>query len=151
MIEEEFRSLIDSLETVGHYVPTVSDMFKHIRSEKGLLTVDPENPKFWKGYVMVKSEETLDPNHHSPEKRTVFSLDLDLFPGGGRFEEATRKIMDNVGTAAETHYVEMASHFGLRLLTGQNVYRRKTFIVTLPPDEIKEQAKIYQGLVYRIT
>lgn len=150
MIEKEFRGLLDSLETVGHYVPTVSDMFKHIRSEKGLLTVDPDDPQSWKGYVLVKSEETLVSDRHSPGKRTVFSLDLDLFPGGGRFEEAIGKITESIGTAAETHYVEMASHFGLRLLPGNDVYQVKTFVVTLPLNEIKEQTRIYQSLVYGI-
>ena len=149
--EEEFRSLIDTLETVGHYVPTVSDMFRNIRDQKNLLYVDPEDPQSWKGYVLARTKEILDPDSSplsSLEKKMIFSLDLDLFPGGGRYEDAIGKILESTGTAGETHYVELAAHFGLRLIPGSETYREKSFVITLPPDEMKEESKIYQKLVY---
>ena len=35
MTEEEFKELTESLETVGHYVPTVRDMFQFLVDRKG--------------------------------------------------------------------------------------------------------------------
>ena len=151
MIEEEFKELLNSLETVGHYVPTVSDMFRHIRDQKNLLYVDPEDPQSWKGYVLVRTKEDFDPAYSpssSPEKRIMFSLDLDLFPGGGRYEDAIGKILEAIGTAGGTHYVELAAHFGLRLIPGSETYRERSFVITLPPEETKKQSDIYQKLVH---
>ena len=47
---EEFRDLTDVLEGVGHYDPSVGDLFRHI-NQSDLIHLDEDNPQSWVGWV----------------------------------------------------------------------------------------------------
>lgn len=47
---EEFRDLTDALEGVGHYDPSVGDLFRHI-NQSDILHLDEDNPQAWVGWV----------------------------------------------------------------------------------------------------
>lgn len=47
---EEFRDLTDVLEGVGHYDPSVGDLFRHI-NQSDLIHLDEDNHQSWVGWV----------------------------------------------------------------------------------------------------
>ena len=52
--EDEFKDLTDSLETVGHYDPSVKDMLDHIQS----------SPVKWAGFSVRSEEHTSELQSH---------------------------------------------------------------------------------------
>lgn len=51
---EEFRDLTEALEGVGHYDPSVDDLFRHI-AQSDVVHLDPESPHAWAGWVGICS------------------------------------------------------------------------------------------------
>jgi hypothetical protein len=136
--EEEFRNLTDDLQTVGAYCPTVRDMFIFVSEKKGLLRVDPENPKSWKGYAMVRSVPTKD------FMKTI----IGSFPEWGKFREAIEEIFKSTDDDKTSNYVEMAaSEFGLNLQVVVTTFEAY-FILTLPNDEIRKEFEKQKELLY---
>jgi hypothetical protein len=140
--EEEFKSLTEDLETVGHYVPTVRDMFQFLVGRKGYIRVDPENPKSWRGYAVVKLNEDQD----------VSSLHLDYFPEAGRFEAAIRELLSiktMMFEGEKSQYEDLAKGFGLELqLT--NTYWSSQFVITLPAEELIAEYDKYEALINKL-
>ena len=142
MTEDQFKELTGSLETVGHYVPTVRDMFQFLVDRKGYFRVDPESPKAWRGYAGVKLNEGED----------AAALDLDYFPEAGRFEAAIRELLSIKTTLDEkviSQYEDLAKGFGLELqLTSTNWSAQ--FVITLPAEELIAEYEKYEALINKL-
>ena len=142
MTEDQFKELTESLETVGHYVPTVRDMFQFLVDRKGYFRVDPESPKSWRGYAGVKLNEDQD----------AAGLDLDYFPEAGRFEAAIRELLSIKTMLDEkviSQYEDLAKDFGLELqLTSTNWSAQ--FVITLPAEELIAEFEKYEALINKL-
>lgn len=140
MTEEEFKTLTEDLETVGHYTPTVRDMFQFLSERKGYFRVDPENPKVWRAYAGVKRSEGRETRLDS----------LDYFPEAGRFKEAIEELLTaDEGGENMTIYPRMAREFGLELKLTFTDFTAQ-FVVTLPDWELKEEYEKYKALVNKL-
>ena len=142
MTEEEFKELTESLETVGHYTPTVRDMFQFLVDRKGYFRVDPESPKSWRGYAGVKLNEGED----------AAGLDLDYFPEAGRFEAAIKELLSIktlMDEGDKSPYEDLAKDFGLELqLTSTNWSAQ--FVITLPAEELIAEYEKYEALINKL-
>ena len=142
MTEDQFKELTESLETVGHYTPTVRDMFQFLIDKKGYFRVHPEDPKGWRGYAGVKLNEGED----------AAGLDLDYFPEAGRFEAAIRELLSIKTTLDEkviSQYEDLAREFGLELqLTSTNWSAQ--FVITLPAEELIAEYEKYEALINKL-
>ena len=142
MTEDQFKELTESLETVGHYTPTVRDMFKFLVDRKGYFRVHPESPKAWRGYAGVKLNEDQDAG----------GLDIDYFPEAGRFEAPIREILCSKTMMDEkviSQYEDLAKDFGLELqLTSTNWSAQ--FVITLPAEELIAEFEKYEALVNKL-
>ena len=142
MTEEEFKDLTDSLETVGHYVPTVRDMFQFLVDRKGYFRVDPEDPKGWRGYAGVKLNEGEDAG----------GLDLDYFPEAGRFEAPIRELL-SIKTLMDkkviSQYEDLAKGFGLELQLTATTFSAQ-FVITLPTEELIAEFEKYEALINKL-
>ena len=140
MTEEEFKSLAEDLETVGHYTPTVRDMFQFLSERKGYFIVDPENPKAWRAYAGVKRSEGRETQLDS----------LNYFPEAGRFEAAINELLTaNYGSEDMTIYPRMAREFGLELKLTFTDFTAQ-FVITLPDWELNEEYERYKALVNKL-
>ena len=142
MTEEEFKDLTGSLETVGHYTPTVRDMFQFLVDRKGYFRVDPESPKAWRGYAGVKLNEGED----------AAGLDLDYFPEAGRFEAAIRELLSIKTTMDEkviSQYEDLAKGFGLELQLTATTWSAQ-FVITLPAEELIAEFEKYEALINKL-
>ena len=142
MTEEEFRELTESLETVGHYTPTVRDMFQFLMDRKGYFRVDPENPKAWRGYAGVKLNEDQD----------AAALDLDYFPEAGRFEAAIRELLSiktMLDEKVTSQYEDLAKGFGLELQLPSTSFSAQ-FVITLPAEELIAEHEKYEALINKL-
>ena len=142
MTEEEFKDLTNSLETVGHYVPTVRDMFQFLVDRKGYFRVDPEDPKGWRGYAGVKLNEGED----------VGGLDLDYFPEAGRFEAPIRELLcikTTIDEGDKSPYEDLAKGFGLELQLTSTDFSTQ-FVITLPAEELIAEFEKYEALVNKL-
>ena len=142
MTEEEFKELTESLETVGHYTPTVRDMFQFLVDRKGYFRVDPENPKAWRGYAGVKLNEDQDAG----------GLDLDYFPEAGRFEVAIRELLSIKTMMDEkviSQYEDLAKGFGLELQMTSTTFSAQ-FVITLPAEELIAEYEKYEALINKL-
>ena len=142
MTEEEFKELTESLETVGHYTPTVRDMFQFLVDRKGYFRVDPESPKAWRGYAGVKLNEGED----------AAGLDLDYFPEAGRFEAAIRELLSIKTTMDEkviSQYEDLAKGFGLELQLTSTTFTAQ-FVITLPAEELIAEFEKYEALINKL-
>jgi hypothetical protein len=142
MTEEEFKELTGSLETVGHYVPTVRDMFQFLVDRKGYFRVDPESPKSWRGYAAVKLNEGQDPA----------GLELDYFPEAGRFEAAIRELLSIKTTLDEkvtSQYEDLAKGFGLELQLTNTTWSAQ-FVITLPAEELIAEFEKYEEIINKL-
>jgi hypothetical protein len=140
MTEEEFKSLTEDLETVGHYTPTVRDMFQFLADLKGYLRVDMDSPGTWRAYAGVKrnrgEEKDLD--------------NLDYFPQGGRFEAAINELLTaNTGIEDMTVYPRMAREFGLDLQMTFTSFTAQ-FVVKLPDEELLKENEKYEALINKL-
>jgi hypothetical protein len=140
MTEEEFKSLTEDLETVGHYTPTVRDMFQFLADLKGYLRVDMDSPGTWRAYAGVKrnrgEEKDLD--------------NLDYFPQGGRFEAAINELLSaNTGIEDMTVYPRMAREFGLDLQMTFTSFTAQ-FVVKLPDEELLKENEKYEALINKL-
>lgn len=148
MTEDQFKELTGSLETVGHYVPTVRDMFQFLVDRKGYLRVHPESPKAWRGYAGVKLNEGEDAG----------GLDLDYFPEAGRFEAPIKALLCSKTTMDEKatshtyevyQYEAMAKEFGLELQLTSTTWSAQ-FVLTLPAEELIAEFEKYEALVNKL-
>ena len=142
MTEEEFKELTESLETVGHYVPTVRDMFQFLVDRKGYFRVDPENPKAWRGYAGVKLNEGQD----------AAGLDLDYFPEAGRFEAAIKELLSIktlMDEGDKSPYEDLAKGFGLELQLTATTWSAQ-FVITLPAEELIAEYEKYEALINKL-
>ena len=142
MTEEEFKELTGSLETVGHYTPTVRDMFQFLVDRKGYFRVDPESPKSWRGYAGVKLNEGQDAS----------DLHLDYFPEAGRFEAAIRELLSIKTTLDEkviSQYEDLAKDFGLELQLTATTFSAQ-FVITLPAEELIAEYEKYEALINKL-
>ena len=142
MTEEEFKELTESLETVGHYTPTVRDMFQFLVDRKGYFRVDPESPKAWRGYAGVKLNEGQDAS----------DLHLDYFPEAGRFEAAIRELLSIKTTMDEkviSQYEDLAKGFGLELQLTATTWSAQ-FVITLPAEELISEFEKYEALINKL-
>ena len=142
MTEDQFKELTESLETVGHYVPTVRDMFQFLVDRKGYFRVHPEDPKGWRGYAGVKLNEGED----------AAGLDLDYFPEAGRFEAAIKELLSIktlMDEGDKSPYEDLAKDFGLELqLTSTNWSAQ--FVITLPAEELIAEYEKYEALINKL-
>ena len=142
MTEDQFKELTESLETVGHYTPTVRDMFQFLVDRKGYFRVDPENPKGWRGYAGVKLNEGED----------AAGLDLDYFPEAGRFEAAIREILCSktmMDGKVISQYEDLAKGFGLELQLTSTTFTAQ-FVITLPAEELIAEYEKYEALINKL-
>ena len=142
MTEDQFKELTESLETVGHYVPTVRDMFQFLVDRKGYFRVDPEYPKAWRGYAGVKLNEDQDAG----------GLDLDYFPEAGRFEAAIREILCSktmMDGKVISQYEDLAKGFGLELQLTSTDWSAQ-FVITLPAEELIAEYEKYEALINKL-
>ena len=142
MTEDQFKDLTDSLETVGHYVPTVRDMFQFLVDRKGYFRVDPESPKSWRGYAGVKLNEGED----------AAGLDLDYFPEAGRFEVAIRELLSIKTMLDEkviSQYEDLAKGFGLEIQRTSTNWSAQ-FVITLPAEELIAEFEKYEALINKL-
>ena len=142
MTEDQFKELTESLETVGHYVPTVRDMFQFLVDRKGYFRVDPESPKAWRGYAGVKLNEGEDAG----------GLDLDYFPEAGRFEAAIRELLSIKTMMDEkviSQYEDLAKDFGLELQLTSTTFSTQ-FVITLPAEELIAEYEKYEALINKL-
>ena len=142
MTEEEFKELTESLETVGHYTPTVRDMFQFLVDRKGYFRVHPESPKAWRGYAGVKLNEGEDAG----------GLDLDYFPEAGRFEAAIREILCSktmMDGKVISQYEDLAKGFGLELQLTSTTFTAQ-FVITLPAEELIAEYEKYEALINKL-
>ena len=154
MTEEEFKELTGSLETVGHYTPTVRDMFQFLVDRKGYFRVDPENPKTWRGYAGVK----LNENQLLVEGQDVdysywdMLAPLDYFPEAGRFEVAIRELLSIKTMLDEkviSQYEDLAKGFGLELQLANTAFSAQ-FVITLPAEELIAEFEKYEALINKL-
>ena len=142
MTEDQFKELTGSLETVGHYVPTVHDMFQFLVDRKGYFRVDPESPKSWRGYAGVKLNEGED----------AAGLDLDYFPEAGRFEVAIRELLSIKTMLDEkviSQYEDLAKEFGLELQMTNTAFSAQ-FVITLPAEDLIAEYEKYEALINKL-
>ena len=142
MTEDQFKELTESLETVGHYTPTVRDMFQFLVDRKGYFRVDPESPKSWRGYAGVKLNEGED----------AAGLDLDYFPEAGRFEAAIRELLSIKTMLDEkviSQYEDLAKGFGLELQMTSTSFSAQ-FVITLPAEELIAEYEKYEALINKL-
>ena len=142
MTEEEFKELTESLETVGHYTPTVRDMFQFLVDRKGYFRVDPESPKSWRGYAGVKLNEGED----------AAGLDLDYFPEAGRFEAPIRELLSiktMLDEKVTSQYEDLAKGFGLELQLTSTSFSAQ-FVITLPAEELIAEYEKYEALINKL-
>ena len=142
MTEEEFKELTESLETVGHYTPTVRDMFQFLVDRKGYFRVDPESPKAWRGYAGVKLNEGED----------AAGLDLDYFPEAGRFEAPIRELLSiktMLDEKVTSQYEDLAKGFGLELQLTSTSFSAQ-FVITLPAEELIAEYEKYEALINKL-
>ena len=142
MTEEEFKDLTESLETVGHYTPTVRDMFQFLVDRKGYFRVDPENPKAWRGYAGVKLNEGQDAS----------DLQLDYFPEAGRFEAAIKELLSIktlMDEGDKSPYEDLAKDFGLELQLTSTTWSAQ-FVITLPAEELIAEYEKYEALINKL-
>ena len=142
MTEDQFKDLTNSLETVGHYTPTVRDMFQFLVDRKGYFRVDPESPKSWRGYAGVKLNEGED----------VYRLHLDYFPEAGRFEAPIRELLSIKTTMDEkviSQYEDLAKGFGLEIQRTHTNWSAQ-FVITLPAEELIAEFEKYEALVNKL-
>ena len=142
MTEDQFKELTESLETVGHYVPTVRDMFQFLVDRKGYLRVDPENPKAWRGYAGVKLNEGQDAS----------DLHLDYFPEAGRFEAPIRELLSiktMMDEKVTSQYEDLAKGFGLELQLTSTSFSAQ-FVITLPAEELIAEYEKYETLINKL-
>ena len=142
MTEDQFKELTESLETVGHYTPTVRDMFQFLVDRKGYFRVHPENPKAWRGYAGVKLNEGQD----------AADLDLDYFPEAGRFEAPIRELLSIKTMLDEkviSQYEDLAKGFGLELQLTSTTFSAQ-FVITLPAEELIAEYEKYEALINKL-
>lgn len=142
MTEDQFKELTESLETVGHYTPTVRDMFQFLVDRKGYLRVHPESPKAWRGYAGVKLNEGED----------AAGLDLDYFPEAGRFEAPIRELLSIKTMLDEkviSQYEDLAKDFGLELQLTSTTFSAQ-FVITLPAEELIAEFEKYEALINKL-
>jgi hypothetical protein len=142
MTEDQFKELTESLETVGHYTPTVRDMFQFLVDRKGYFRVDPESPKSWRGYAGVKLNEGED----------AAGLDLDYFPEAGRFEAAIRELLSIktlMDEGDKSPYEDLAKGFGLELQLTSTSFSAQ-FVITLPAEELIAEYEKYEALINKL-
>ena len=154
MTEEEFKELTESLETVGHYVPTVRDMFQFLVDRKGYLRVDPENPKAWRGYAGVKLNENqlLVEGQDADYSYWDMLAPLDYFPEAGRFEVAIRELLSIKTMLDEkviSQYEDLAKGFGLELQLANTAFSAQ-FVITLPAEELIAEYEKYEALINKL-
>ena len=154
MTEEEFKELTESLETVGHYTPTVRDMFQFIVDRKGYLRVDPENPKAWRGYAGVKLNENqlLVEGQDADYSYWEMLAPLDYFPEAGRFEVAIRELLSIKTMLDEkviSQYEDLAKGFGLELQLANTAFSAQ-FVITLPAEELIAEFEKYEALINKL-
>ena len=154
MTEEEFKELTESLETVGHYTPTVRDMFQFIVDRKGYLRVDPENPKSWRGYAGVKLNENqlLVEGQDADYSYWEMLAPLDYFPEAGRFEVAIRELLSIKTMLDEkviSQYEDLAKGFGLELQLANTAFSAQ-FVITLPAEELIAEFEKYEALINKL-
>jgi hypothetical protein len=154
MTEEEFKELTESLETVGHYVPTVRDMFQFLVDRKGYLRVDPENPKAWRGYAGVKLNENqlLVEGQDADYSYWDMLAPLDYFPEAGRFEVAIRELLSIKTMLDEkviSQYEDLAKGFGLELQMTNTAFSAQ-FVITLPAEELIAEYEKYEALINKL-
>lgn len=154
MTEEEFKELTESLETVGHYVPTVRDMFQFLVDRKGYLRVDPENPKSWRGYAGVKLNENqlLVEGQDADYSYWEMLAPLDYFPEAGRFEVAIRELLSIKTMLDEkviSQYEDLAKGFGLELQLANTAFSAQ-FVITLPAEELIAEYEKYEALINKL-
>jgi hypothetical protein len=154
MTEDQFKELTESLETVGHYVPTVRDMFQFLVDRKGYFRVDPESPKGWRGYAGVK----LNENQLLVEGQDVdysywdMLAPLDYFPEAGRFEAAIRELLSIKTMLDEkviSQYEDLAKGFGLELQLTNTAFSAQ-FVITLPAEELIAEYEKYEALINKL-
>ena len=142
MTEDQYKDLTDSLETVGHYVPSVRDMFQFLTDKIGYLRVHPEDPKAWRGYAGVKLNEGEDAD----------GLDLDYFPEVGRFESPIKALLCSKTLTDEKvrlQYETMAKGFGLELQLTATTFSTQ-FVITLPAEELIAEYEKYEALINKL-
>ena len=142
MTEDQFKDLTESLETVGHYTPTVRDMFQFLVDRKGYFRVHPEDPKAWRGYAGVKLNEGEDAD----------GLDLDYFPEAGRFEAPIRELLCSKTLTDEKvrlQYETMAKGFGLELQLTRTDWSAQ-FVITLPAEELVAEYEKQKVLINKL-
>ena len=154
MTEEEFKELTESLETVGHYTPTVRDMFQFLVDRKGYLRVDPENPKAWRGYAGVKLNENqlLVEGQDADYSYWEMLAPLDYFPEAGRFEVAIRELLSIKTMLDEkviSQYEDLAKGFGLELQLANTAFSAQ-FVITLPAEELIAEYEKYEALINKL-
>ena len=154
MTEEEFKELTESLETVGHYTPTVRDMFQFLVDRKGYLRVDPENPKAWRGYAGVKLNENqlLVEGQDADYSYWDMLSPLDYFPEAGRFEVAIRELLSIKTMLDEkviSQYEDLAKGFGLELQLANTAFSAQ-FVITLPAEELIAEYEKYEALINKL-
>ena len=154
MTEEEFKELTESLETVGHYTPTVRDMFQFLVDRKGYLRVDPENPKAWRGYAGVKLNENqlLVEGQDADYSYWEMLAPLDYFPEAGRFEAAIRELLSIKTMLDEkviSQYEDLAKGFGLELQLANTSFSAQ-FVITLPAEELIAEYEKYEALINKL-
>lgn len=141
--EDEFKDLTNSLETVGHYVPTVRDMFQFLIDKKGYFRVHPEDPRGWRGYAGVKLNEG---------QAHVGGLDLDYFPEAGRFEAPIRELLcskTQMDEKVRLQYEILAKGFGLQLQLTYTDWSAQ-FVITLPAEELIAEYEKYEALINKL-
>ena len=154
MTEEEFKSLTEDLETVGHYTPTVRDMFQFLVDRKGYFRVDPENPKAWRGYAGVKLNENqlLVEGQDADYSYWDMLAPLDYFPEAGRFEVAIRELLSIKTMLDEkviSQYEDLAKGFGLELQLANTAFSAQ-FVITLPAEELIAEYEKYEALINKL-
>jgi hypothetical protein len=154
MTEEEFKELTGSLETVGHYTPTVRDMFQFLVDRKGYFRVDPENPKSWRGYAGVKLNENqlLVEGQDADYSYWDMLAPLDYFPEAGRFEVAIRELLSIKTMLDEkviSQYEDLAKGFGLELQMTNTAFSAQ-FVITLPAEELIAEYEKYEALINKL-
>ena len=154
MTEDQFKELTESLETVGHYVPTVRDMFQFLVDRKGYFRVDPENPKSWRGYAGVKLNENqlLVEGQDADYSYWEMLAPLDYFPEAGRFEVAIRELLSIKTMLDEkviSQYEDLAKGFGLELQLTSTTFTAQ-FVITLPAEELIAEYEKYEALINKL-
>ena len=99
--EDEFKDLTDSLETVGHYDPSVKDMLDHIQS----------SPVKWAGFSVEYATRLSEGNSFKQEIEKVKALNI---PGIGRFEKAIWEFAENLDK-----FYPLVEERGMRLEGGK--------------------------------